>query len=372
MQRHYDEHDVRVRPGRGSRPRTKQRPAHADAVRGFVTAVDRGRYTVLVGEVLADEMLADEPVGAPADRLSVLAMKARELGRERVVPGDQVDLVGDLSGQPGTLARIVRIAPRRTVLRRTADDTDATERVIVANADQLVVVTALADPEPRTRMIDRCVAAAYDAGMDAVLVLTKADLADPGPLTALYAAAGVESVVTQMVGDQRAGDRLVGLDALAQRLRGRVSVLVGHSGVGKSTLVNALVPNARRATGAVNEVTGRGRHTSTSAVALPLPCLDGSTDDSPDADGTWVIDTPGVRSFGLAHVDPAHLLAAFTDLADVAAASCPRGCTHLADAPDCALDEWATADDDQRATRRARLDSLRRLLTSRLGADDPD
>lgn len=340
---------MRVRPGRGSRPRTKQRPAHADAVRGFVTGVDRGRYQTLV------------------DGNPVVAMKARDLGSQRVVPGDEVDLVGDLSGRPGTLARIVRIAPRRTVLRRTADDTDAAERIVVANADQLVVVAALADPTPRTRMIDRCVVAAYDAGMDALLLLTKADLADPEPLTALYAAAGVPSVVTRLDGKQVAG-----LDALRAALETRVSVLVGHSGVGKSTLVNALVPGAHRATGVVNEVTGRGRHTSTSAVALPLPHPDGT--GTAGAGRTWVIDTPGVRSFGLAHVDPVHLLAAFTDLAEVAAAACPRGCTHLADAPDCALDEWVDeADGDhQRATRRARLDSLRRLLSSRLGTEDTD
>ncbi|MCL2468416.1 MAG: ribosome small subunit-dependent GTPase A [Micrococcales bacterium] len=339
--RELDEHDVRVRPGRGSRPRTKQRPAHADAVRAFVTGVDRGRYQTLV------------------DGRTIVAMKARDLGPQRVVPGDEVDVVGDLTGQPGTLARIVRIAPRRTVLRRTADDADPSERVIVANADQLVVVTALADPTPRTRMIDRCVVAAYDAGMDALLVLTKADRADPAPLGALYAAAGVPSVVTR-----RDDGQISGLDALHAALDDRVSVLVGHSGVGKSTLVNALVPGAGRATGEVNEVTGRGRHVSTSAVALRLPA----------STTTWVIDTPGVRSFGLAHVDPAHLLAAFTDLAQVAQSSCPRGCTHLADSPDCALDEWVDGADAVTVcqTRHARLDSLRRLLVSRQGTDDLD
>ncbi|WP_029290067.1 ribosome small subunit-dependent GTPase A [Cellulomonas sp. HZM] len=340
--RRYDESDVRIRPGRGSRPRTKQRPEHADAEQALVTGVDRGRYAVLVD--------AD----GPGERRTV-AMKARELGRERVVPGDVVDLVGDTSGDEGTLARIVRITERRTVLRRTADDTDPVERVIVANADQLVIVTALADPEPRTRMIDRCVAAAYDAGMDALLALTKADLADPADLVGLYAPIGVRVVVTQT----RADGTIAGLDDVLGALDGRTSVLVGHSGVGKSTLVNALVPDAQRATGVVNDVTGRGRHTSTSAVALRVPAT---------PDPTWVIDTPGVRSFGLAHVDPQHLLGAFADLAAVAE-DCPRGCTHAADAPDCALDDWVAQDPSDTA-RAARVDSFRRLLASRLGTAD--
>ena len=339
--RRPDENDVRTRPGRGSRPRTKQRPEHADAARALVTGVDRGRYTLLVGE----------PEPRP-----VLAMKARELGRQRVVPGDRVDVVGDTSGRDGTLARIVRIAERTTVLRRTADDTDPVERVIVANADQLVVVTALADPPPRTRMIDRCVVAAYDAGMDVLLCLTKADLADPAPLVAQYSPIGVDVVVVGRSADESTID---GLAEVRARLAGRTSVLVGHSGVGKSTLVNALVPAADRATGVVNDVTGRGRHTSSSAVALALP----------DGAG-WVIDTPGVRSFGLAHVRAEHLLAAFEDLAEVAEEDCPRGCTHTAEAPDCGLDAWVEEADEgtpERAARAVRLDSLRRLLGARTG-----
>ncbi|WP_454043199.1 ribosome small subunit-dependent GTPase A [Cellulosimicrobium sp. Marseille-Q8652] len=342
-----DESDFRSRPGkRGSRPRTKQRPEHADAVTGFVTGVDRGRYTLLVD--------ADGP-----DERVVVAMKARDIGRTRVVCGDRVDLVGDVTGDDGSLARIVRIQERTAVLRRTADDTDPYERVIVANADQLVVVTALAEPEPRTRMIDRCVVAAYDAGMDVLLCLTKADLADAAPLRALYEPLGVSVVETRRVPDGLAanGWAIEPLDAVRAALAGRTSVFVGHSGVGKSTLVNALVPDARRATGIVNDVTGRGRHTSTSAVALRLP------------GGGWVIDTPGVRSFGLAHVEVGNLLRAFDDLDEVAEA-CPRGCTHLDDAPDCALDEWveASPDDETRAARAARLESFRRVLTSRTGA----
>lgn len=348
--RALDESDVRVRPSRrGTRPRTKTRPEHADAQRALVTGVDRGRYTVLV-----------DPDG-PTERVAI-AMKARELGRERVVPGDLVDLVGDTSGSTGSLSRIVRIADRTTVLRRTADDTDPVERVIVANADQLVIVTALADPEPRTRMIDRCVVAAYDAGMEVLLALTKADLADPSTLRALYEPIGVRVVVTRV---ER--DGIAGLDALRAALAGRTSVLVGHSGVGKSTLVNALVPDAYRATGVVNDVTGRGRHTSTSAVALRVPA-----GPDPARRSTWVIDTPGVRSFGLAHVVPDHLLEAFADLRKIAE-ECPRGCTHTADAPDCALDDWAAdaGDETTRAARSARVDSFRRLLVSRTGAPDP-
>ncbi|WP_028047668.1 ribosome small subunit-dependent GTPase A [Cellulomonas sp. URHE0023] len=345
--RRYDERDVRIRPGRGSRPRTKQRPEHADAEIALVTAVDRGRYAILV-----------DPDG-PDERVAI-AMKARELGRERVVPGDRVDIVGDTSGDEGSLSRIVRIGERRTVLRRTADDTDPVERIIVANADQLVIVTALADPEPRTRMIDRCVAAAYDARMDALLALTKADLADPATLVDMYAPIGVQVVVSSR-GDGRVID---GLDAVREALDGRTSVLVGHSGVGKSTLVNALVPGTGRAVGVVNDVTGRGRHTSSSAVALRVPGT---------REPTWVIDTPGVRSFGLAHVDPQHLLGAFGDLAAVSE-ECPRGCTHADDAPDCALDDWVQDSTDEVTTsaRAARVESFRRLLASRLGTGEPE
>lgn len=348
--RRWDESQFTARPSKhGSRPRTKIRPEHAEAERAMVVGVDRGRYTLL-----ADE---DGP-----DERHVTAMKARELGRHRVVCGDRVDVVGDTSGEPGTLARIVRIAERTTVLRRTADDTDPFERIIVANADQLVIVTALADPEPRPRMIDRCVVAAYDAGMSVLLCLTKSDLADASALREVYGPVGVDVVVTRR--DDDGG--ITPIDEVRARLAGRTSVFVGHSGVGKSTLVNALVPEARRAVGHVNAVTGRGRQTSTSAVALRLPAYPPAAPGEQAGPRGWVIDTPGVRSFGLAHVDPDRVLAAFDDLAPVAE-RCPRGCTHLEDAPDCALDEWVAeaADDAEHERRAARVVSARRLLSSR-------
>ena len=328
----YDENDIESydRPRRRTRPRTKDRPTYDDAVSGRVVAVDRGRFTTLV------------------DGQLVTAMKSRPLGRKGVVVGDEVRLVGDVSGDDGSLARIVEVDERRTVLRRTADDDDPVERVIVANADQLVVVAALADPEPRPRLIDRALVAAYDAGLDPLLVMTKADLADPETLLSVYRPLGVPYVVTQRGDD---------LTEVRERLHGKVSVLIGHSGVGKSTLVNALVPGTDRAIGHVNAVTGRGRHTSTSAVMLALPPLDGT--------GGWIVDTPGIRSFGLAHVEPGQLIGAFPDLEELTD-SCPRGCTHGAGEPECGLDD-AVADG---RTDAERVDSFRRLLASREHPDD--
>ena len=294
--------------------------------------MDRGRSHCLVG------------AGTPDERV-VNSMRARELGRQGVVVGDHVGLVGDTTGQTDTLARIVRIDERATVLRRTADDDDPVERVVVANADQLVVVAAVADPEPRSRLVDRCLVAAYVAGMRPLLVLTKGDLRPADEVLRTWAPLGLEAVVTR-----RGPDGLEGLDAVRDVLRGRTSVLVGHSGVGKSTLVNALVPDADRATGHVNAVTGRGRHTSTSMAALALPGGDG-----------WVIDTPGIRSFGLAHVDPEAVLHAFPDLAG-GEEQCPRGCTH--DEEECGLDDWV-AQGHAGAAGPARLTSFRRLLSAR-------
>jgi ribosome biogenesis GTPase len=326
--RDLDDHSRFERPRRRSRPRTKARPTFDDAVDGFVIRVDRGRYVT---------RLADD------GGRTVTAMKSRPLGRKGVVVGDSVRLVGDLSGNEGSLARIVEVRERDTVLRRTADDDDPVERIVVANADQLVIVTAVADPEPRPRLIDRALVASYDAGMDPLLCLTKTDLADPGELLATYRPLGVPSVAVQRGGDLR---------GLRDHLRGRVSVLIGHSGVGKSTLVNALVPGSDRAIGHVNAVTGRGRHTSTSALALELPFAG------------WVIDTPGIRTFGLAHVDPAHFIEAFDDLGALTD-DCPRGCTHGDNEPECALDD---------AVREGRVDperveSFRRLLASRERAE---
>lgn len=313
-----DPHAGFDRPGKRSRPRTKDRPSYDDAVDAQVLTVDRGRYRCRVGDQ------------------QVTAIKARTLGRKGVIVGDRVRLVGDTSGAEGSLARIVEVAERDTVLRRTADDDDPYERPIVANADQLVIVAALADPPPRVGMIDRILVAAYDAGLEPLLVLSKADLADPAELIATYRPLGLRVLTIEPGAD---------LAELRTALAGHISVLVGHSGVGKSTMVNALIPGVDRQVGEVNEVTGRGRHTSTSAVALRLP-----------EPGGWVVDTPGVRSFGLSHVTPDSIVAAFGDLAEIVE-DCPRGCRHDSGEPECALDAAVA----QGTLAPERLESFRRM-----------
>jgi len=268
--REYDESDARIRPSRRTRPRSKDRPSHSDATTAFVITVDRGRTTCVT-----------------SDGTEVIAMKARELGPQSVVVGDCVQLVGDLTGAVGSLARIVQVNERSNSLSRTVDDDANFERTIVSNVDQMLIVVAAANPEPRAGLIDRFLVSAYYESITPIIVVTKVDLAPLADFFNHYRGFGISIISTSAKLENRSAE----VAAIQKILEGKVSVLVGHSGVGKSTLINDLVESATRATGDVNDVTGRGRHTSSSALALPVH------------GGGWIIDTPGIRAFGLAHLD---------------------------------------------------------------------
>lgn len=317
-----DEDDVRIRPNpKGSRPRTKRRPNFDDAITGMVTQVHLARYVVLLD-----------------DGREVLATLAKELRKQGCVTCDRVALAGDVSETKGSLARIVRIEPRTTALSRSSDDGEIADQTIVANADQLVIVMAAANPEPRPRLVDRYLVAAYHQGLKPILIMTKCDLQDPSDFVSNFEGFDLEIIKTR-------SDK-PNLEAITALLEDHTTVFVGHSGVGKTTLINQLAPDFQRAVGIVNDVTGRGKHTSSSAKAIK-------------AHGGWLVDTPGIRTFGIAGIEPQELIKGFADLSS-ASADCPRGCTHLIDAPDCALDSLSA----EGQISALRLDSFRRLVDS--------
>ncbi|NCV36077.1 MAG: ribosome small subunit-dependent GTPase A, partial [Actinobacteria bacterium] len=266
-----------------------------------------------------------------------------ELRKDGCVTCDRVALDGDVTGAKGSLARIVTIDERSSVLTRAAEDGEEVEQTIVANADQLVIVMAAANPEPRPRLVDRYLVAAYNAGLKPILVVTKCDVSDPADFIAGFA--GVELEIIQTRSDQPLPERL--LEALVDH----TSVFVGHSGVGKSTLINKLAPNTDRSTGIVNELTGKGKHTSSSAIAIKVS-------------GGWIVDTPGIRSFGLSGISAGQILRGFSDLSE-AAEACPRDCSHMPPADDCALDQALR----EGKLTELRLDSFRRLVAG-LGSVD--
>ncbi len=258
------------------------------------------------------------------------AVISGRLRHEALSPGD-LPAVGDWvaattspttasAGDSGP-AVIHAVLPRRTVFRRGADDGHVVdEQVLAANVDVALVVTGL-DGDFNLRRLERYLSVAYAGGTTPVLVLNKSDIAADLDGLRLAAQAVAPGVDVRAI-SARTGDGLVALaaDHLAP---GRTAVVLGSSGVGKSTLVNALVGHERLRTGAVREDDSRGRHTTTHRELVPLP------------GGALLIDTPGIRSLGVAGAEDG-LAPAFADIADLAQGCRFRDCSHDRE-PGCAV-----------------------------------
>ena len=314
-------------------PSVAARDARRRAGAARVVALDRGRATVV-----------GEGGGAPFP-----ARYGGALRGARIAVGDRVRVAPAAGDGP---ARLVERLARTTVLRRTADDLDHRERVVAANVDLVAVVVGCDNLAAGLRFADRALVAAADGGVPALLVITKDDLVGtaggPDAATVDAALAPYAGAVEGVVRTSVAGG--AGLDALRARLADGWTVLTGHSGVGKSSLVNALIPAADREVG---EVGARGgRHTTVAAVALPLP------------GGGMLVDTPGVRSLGLGMLDRPALARCFPELAGLRCAL--DDCRHAGE-PGCGL-----PDADLHPTRRAAFERLAAALEGRGDGADVD
>jgi ribosome biogenesis GTPase len=222
-----------------------------------------------------------------------------------VVPGDEVSVLND---------SVCGIAPRRTVLTRTDPANERRERVIAANVDRMVIVAAITTPPLRTGLIDRYMIAAARGGIQPILCINKVDLSDD-----ISAVAGYEMPIVRC--STKTGQ---GIDELRGWLAGSLAVLTGHSGVGKSSLLNSLTDENQARVGSLNDETGKGRQTTTASRLYHLK------------NGARIIDTPGIREFGLGPVSLEELKAAFPEFSG---ARCRfNDCTHKEE-PDCAIRE---------------------------------
>jgi len=234
----------------------------------------------------------------------------------RVAPGDQVRFT-PLGNGEGVIEEVM---PRHTVLARARPEV-GTEQVLLANPDQAALVFAMREPSPHFGLLDRYLALCEHAHVPALICLNKDDLGEPDEVAdaeRTYCALGYSVLRTSAA----TGD---GLDALRERLAGRISLLTGPSGVGKSSLMNLLIPDARQRTGEISASTGKGRHTTTGVRLLPLP------------EGGWLADSAGIRELALWQVPSDELASCFIELRDAAGDCEYEDCTHGIEEEGCAL-----------------------------------
>jgi len=271
-------------------------------------------------------------------------VRGRVMGRRKalgntVVVGDRVEFEPE-----GERVMVGRVHPRRNSFSRREAGTRGGEQVVASNLDQVVVVASLLDPEFRPGFADRVLCQAEHAGIPARLVLNKTDLGAPEEARSIlddYAGAGY-AVQGMSVKNG------VGVEDLRRVCRGQRSLFVGHSGVGKSSLLNALVPSLDLLARHVNPKTGKGRHTTTAAwLVRPEPGLE-------------LIDTPGVRVFGLWGIGPGDLDQAYPEFRRYLGECRFSNCRHDGE-PGCALRQAVEAGDLSRRRYESFLKLLREL-----------
>jgi ribosome biogenesis GTPase len=273
------------------------------ALQGVVLSGTGGQWHVL---------LEDGATG-----VATLRGRVKHGAAQKLAVGDRVEV--ERGARDSALA-ITAIQPRRTQLARRSPGGARGERIVAANLDQVVVVLAAARPEPNERMLDRFLVIAHANDLVARIVINKTDLVGEAVARArfgAYEALGYPVHYTSIVSG-------AGLDALHDVLRGRSSALTGPSGVGKSSLMNAMYPGLDLRVGEISESVNKGRHTTVGALMHPLP------------DGGFVVDTPGLREVGLWGLPSASLDQCFPEFRHLAGACRFADCRHVAE-PDCAV-----------------------------------
>jgi ribosome biogenesis GTPase len=263
-------------------------------------------------------VLLDDGTYTRATVRGALMGRTKSLGNT-VVVGDVVTLAWEGSG-PDAHPTIEAVTPRRNVFSRRASGKDLIEQVVAVNLDEVVVIAATVDPEFRAGLVDRVFAQCAHQALPARLVMNKIDAGDRAEAAAIvadYARAGFGgALVSAHTGE--------GVDALRATLHGKRTMFFGHSGVGKSSLLNTLEPSFALLVGAVNDKTGKGRHTTTAATLLR---------PEPDVE---LIDTPGVRAFGLWGIEPETLDTAWPDFGPFLGHCRFDDCRHVSE-PGCAV-----------------------------------
>lgn len=265
-------------------------------------------------------------------------VKREERREDKVVVGDEVDLEPTGEGEWA----ISRVHPRRSALVRRAPGKAPRPKTIVANVDQVVIVFAVARPAPHLRMLDRFLVLCEANDLDPLIVANKTDLLPPDEVDALFApyrTAGYRVLAT-------AAKQSVGVAALRDSICGRTSALAGPSGVGKSSLLNAVQPGLGLRVASISEAVQKGRHTTVTAQLIPLDC------------GGYVADTPGLRELGLWGIEPEELAHYFPEFEPyLGTCRFGTGCTHTHE-PSCAVQD-AVQSGTIHATR---FDSYQRMF----------